>query len=71
MQGARLSQRWREILSSAYELSEDQVAQDAAHVRNWAGSDEHLILALEERHGWRPESELGSYFLAALRRALS
>ena len=66
----RLSGRWREILAGAYELSEGEIADDAAHVRRWAGSDEDLIAALEQRHGWSAESELGPYFLAALRRAL-
>jgi hypothetical protein len=66
-----LSRRWREILASAYELTEDQVAQAAIHVRHWLGSDAQLIALLEQRHGWSPESELGPYFLAALRRALT
>ena len=67
----RLSGRWREILAGAYELTEGEIAHDAAHVRRWAGSDEDLIAALEQRHGWSAESELGPYFLAALRRALA
>jgi len=68
---SQLSRRWREILASAYELTEAQVAQDAGHVRHWLGSDEHLIAAIELRHAWNPDSELGPYFLAALRRALT
>ncbi len=67
----RLSGRWREILALAYELTEGDVAHDAAHVRRWVGSDEDLIAALEQHHGWNPDSELGPYFLRALRRALA
>lgn len=67
----RLSGRWREILACAYELTENEVAQDAASVWDWVGSDEHLIAALEQRHGWSSDSELGLYFLAGLRRALA
>lgn len=66
----RLPLRSREILALAYELTEDQVGEDAAFVRRWEGSDPHLIAAIEQRHGWSPESELGRYFLAALRGAL-
>jgi hypothetical protein len=66
-----LSWRWREILANAYELTEDQVAHAAIQVRLWHGSDVHLIAALEQHHGWSSESELGPYFLAALRRALT
>ncbi len=66
-----MSGRWREILACAYELTEDEVAHDSARVWDWVGSDEHLIAALEQRHGWSPDSELGPYFLAALRRALA
>ncbi len=66
----RLSPRWREILAGAYELSEDDVGDDATFVGQWEGSDQHLIAVLEERHGWSTESELGPYFLAAIRRAL-
>jgi hypothetical protein len=65
-----LSAYWREILASAYELSQDEVARDTGHVQQWVGSDDQLIAALEARHDWRPESELASYFLAALRAAL-
>ena len=65
-----LSRRWREILAGAYELTQDQVGHDAAFVRQWAGSDQHLIAALEQRHDWSPASELGPHFLAALRNAL-
>jgi hypothetical protein len=67
---SRMSRRWREILASAYELTEEQIAQDAGQVRRWHGSDENLIAALEHRHGRNPDSELGPYFLAALRHAL-
>ena len=70
MDPGRLSGRWREILAGAYELTEDQVREDAVFVGRWAGSDQHLIAAIEQRHGWSPESELGLYFLAALRGAL-
>jgi hypothetical protein len=47
------------------------VAHDAAHVQQWVGSDHELIAAIEQRHGWRPGSELGTYFVAALRDALA
>lgn len=57
-------------MALAYELSQDELAHDAAHVQYWVGSDQHLIAELELRHGWSPSSELGSYFLAALRDAL-
>lgn len=69
MDPRRLSPRSREILAGAYELTEDQVGADAAFVRRWVGTDQHLIAALEQRHRWTPESELGLYFLAALRGA--
>jgi DNA-binding CsgD family transcriptional regulator len=67
----RWSRRSREILATAYELTEAQVAHDATHVQQWLGSDHGLIAALEQRHGWSRDSELGPYFLAALRDALA
>jgi hypothetical protein len=67
----QLSGREREILAIAYELSEQQVEDDAVRVRHWTGSDEHLIAALEQLHAWTPESELGRFFLPALRRTLT
>ena len=66
-----MSQRSREILAAAYELTEAEVAHDAAHVQQWVDSDHGLIAALEQRHGWSPDSELGPYFLAALRDAFA
>lgn len=68
---SRLSHRSLEILALAYELTEADVAHDAAHVQQWVGSDHELIAAIEQRHGWRPGSELGTYFVAALRDALA
>lgn len=71
MEPSRRPCRWQEMLASAYELDANEVAHDAAHVRHWVGSDEHLITTLEQRHGWTPDSELGPYFLAALRRDIA
>lgn len=68
---SHLSSRSREILAIAYELTEAEVARDAAHVQQWLGSDPGLITELEQRHGWSPDAELGVYFLAALREALA
>ena len=68
---SHLSSRSREILAIAYELTEAEVARDAAHVQQWVGSDPGLITELEQRHGWSPNCELGVYFLAALREALA
>ncbi len=59
------------MLASAYELPEDEVATDAAHVQRWVGSDHDLIGLLETRHGWTAASELGPYYLASMRRALT
>ncbi len=67
---ALLSNWWRGVLASAYELPEDEVATDAAHVQRWVGSDDDLIGLLETRHGWTAASELGPYYLASMRRAL-
>ena len=68
---ALLFSRWRGILASAYELTEDQVSDDAEDVQRWVGPDQGLIAALETRHDWTSESELGPYYLAAVRRALT
>ncbi len=70
-ESGRLSGRGRVILACAYELTEDEVEHDSARVWHWVGSDEHLIAALEQRHDWSTDSELGPYFLAALRTALA
>jgi hypothetical protein len=67
---ALLASWWRGALASAYELSEDEVAADAAHLQEWVGSDGDLIGLLETRHGWTAASELGPYYLASMRRAL-
>ena len=66
-----MSAHWKAILAGAYELTEAEVARDAERVHQWIGPDHVLIAALEQRHGWSPDSELGSYFLAALRDALA
>jgi hypothetical protein len=59
------------VLASAYELLEDDVAADATQVHQWVGSDLDLIVVLETRHGWDPESKVGQYYVAAVRRALA
>lgn len=66
-----ISDRWKALLASAYELSEDNVAEDAFQLGQWTGSDGDLLTALEDRHGWSRASELASYYLAALRLALA
>ena len=66
-----LMSRSRSILASAYEVSEDQVREDATAIRDWTGLESDLLTELEQRHGWSAASELGPYYLAAIRRALA
>lgn len=61
--------RSRSILASAYEVSEDQVREDATAIRDWTGLESDLLTELEQRHGWSAASELAPYYLAAIRRA--
>lgn len=61
----------RAILASAYELTEQQVEDDAQEVLRWHGSDGDLLSAIEACHEWTAASENGRYYLAAVRRALS
>ena len=62
--------RDRAILASAYELAQTDVEQDAAHVRDWGGTEPDLVSTLEARHGWTAASEYAPFYVAALRRAL-
>jgi hypothetical protein len=57
-------------LAAAYELAEHSVADDAAQLEGWGGSETELILAFEQRHAWTVASECAPYYLADLRRAL-
>jgi hypothetical protein len=62
--------RDRAILASAYELAQTDVEQDAAHVRDWGGTEPDLMATLQARHGWTAASEYAPFYVAALRQAL-
>jgi hypothetical protein len=67
---AQLTPSLRAILASAYELTEQQVEQDAQDVQHWDGTDSDLLSAIEACHQWTLASENGPYYLAAVRQAL-
>jgi hypothetical protein len=61
---------WALVLSQAFELAVRDVVIDAKQVQQWTGTDAELMTWLDERHGWTPESELASNYLASLRSRL-
>jgi hypothetical protein len=60
---------WAVVLSQAFELAVRDVVIDAKQRQQWTGTDAELMTWLDERHGWAPESELASNYIAGLQRS--
>lgn len=60
-----LSSRDAVRLAEAFELSPDEVREDAGLVSDWLGDEDVLKTLLQERHGW--DASVAPYYVLWLR----